>query len=57
METYGHVRAVFKSEVGPEESIYPLLDQLGAFPNHSNFAWLSFNDVHHSMRLTPEPSV
>jgi hypothetical protein len=54
---YGHVRAVFKSEVGPEESIYPLLDQLGAFPNHSNFAWLSFNDVHHSMRLTPEPSV
>jgi hypothetical protein len=53
----GYDRTVFKTEMGIEETIYPLMDHLRAFPERSHFAWISLNDAHHAMRLTSEISV
>ena len=55
----GYDRSVFKAEMGIEETVYPLLDQLRAFPKRSHFAWISLNDAHlyHPARLTSEISV
>jgi len=60
---YGYVRgfdrSIFKAEMGTEETIYPFIDQLRAFPHRSHFAWMSLNDAHlsHAARLTAEISV
>ena len=43
--------------MGIEETIYPLLDHLRAFPERDHFMWMSLNDAHHTLRTTQDLSV
>ncbi len=56
--SYGYVkgfdRTVYKNGLQLGETLGAFLEHMRAFPERDNFAWLSINDMHHSVSMIPD---
>jgi hypothetical protein len=57
---YGYVkgfdRTIYKKELSASEVIFSFLEHMRAFKDRDNFAWLTFMEVHHLLKVVPDVS-
>ncbi|MDB0021083.1 sulfatase-like hydrolase/transferase [Candidatus Pseudothioglobus singularis] len=57
---YGYIkgfeRTIYKKEMDAKEIIFSFLEHMRTFKDRDNFAWLSFSEVHHLLKVIPDIS-